>query len=213
MDVRIMSADDAASAIDTVVLGFAADPVSRWAWPHPHQYMSAMTPFAHAFAGAAFAHEGAFCTDDYIGVALWLPPGAHPDSDRMDEIMAVTASPSARTDGPAIFEQMAQLPSTRAALVSALHRRGPRVSGQGPRRFADGVCARALRRRQAARVSGIDKLTQHVPVPAPRLRGAWDDTGGLRAAHRADAAAGALRHARGRQTMTADATPPCLRIG
>jgi GNAT superfamily N-acetyltransferase len=107
MDVRIMSADDAASAIDTVVLGFSADPVSRWAWPHPHQYMSAMTPFAHAFAGAAFAHEGAFCTDDYIGVALWLPPGAHPDSDRMDEIMAVTASPSARTDGPAIFEQMA----------------------------------------------------------------------------------------------------------
>lgn len=107
MDVRIMSADDAASAIDTVVLGFAADPVSRWAWPHPHQYMSAMTPFAHAFAGAAFAHEGAFCTDDYIGVALWLPPGAHPDLDRMDEIMAVTASPSARTDGPAIFEQMA----------------------------------------------------------------------------------------------------------
>jgi GNAT superfamily N-acetyltransferase len=107
MDVRTMSADDAASAINTVVLAFATDPISRWAWPHPHQYMSAMTPFAHAFASAAFVHEGAFCTHDYAGVALWLPPGAHPDSDRMDEIMATTTSPSARTDGPAIFEQMA----------------------------------------------------------------------------------------------------------
>ena len=108
MNIRTMSADDAAAAINTVVLAFAADPVSRWAWPHPHQYMSAMTPFAHAFAGAAFAHDGAFCTSDYTGVALWLPPGTHPDSDRMDEIMAVTTSPSARTDGPAIFEQMAK---------------------------------------------------------------------------------------------------------
>jgi GNAT superfamily N-acetyltransferase len=108
MDVRTMSADDTASAISTVVLAFAADPVSRWAWPHPHQFMAAMPPFAHAFAGAAFAHEGAFCTNGYTGVALWLPPGGHPDSDRMDEIMAATASPSARADGPAIFEQMAK---------------------------------------------------------------------------------------------------------
>ena len=107
MDVRTMSAGDQASAIGTVVLAFAADPVSRWAWPHAHQFMAAMPPFAHAFAGAAFAHEGAFCTNDYTGVALWLPPGAHPDSDRMDELMATTTSPSARADGPAIFEQMA----------------------------------------------------------------------------------------------------------
>lgn len=107
MDVRTMSADDAASAVGTVVLAFTADPVTRWAWPHAHQFMTAMPPFVDAFAGGAFEHEGAFCTRDYTGVALWLPPGAHPDFDRMDEIMAATASPSAGADGPAIFEQMA----------------------------------------------------------------------------------------------------------
>ena len=108
MHVRTMSANDEAAAIDTIALAFAADPVSRWFWPHAHQFLTAMPPFIHAFAGTAFAQESAFCTSDHAGVALWLPPGAHPDSDRMDEIMASTASAVARADGPAIFEQMAK---------------------------------------------------------------------------------------------------------
>src|SRR5215471_6670047 len=42
LPVRTMTADDEGPAIETVVLAFAADPVMRWAWPHPHQYMAAM---------------------------------------------------------------------------------------------------------------------------------------------------------------------------
>jgi GNAT superfamily N-acetyltransferase len=103
-----MTADDAVPAIETVVLAFSADPVTRWAWPHPHQYMAAMPRFVRAFGGNAFAHGGAFCTNEYTGAALWLPPGVHPDEDRLDELMESTASPSARAEGSAIFEQMAK---------------------------------------------------------------------------------------------------------
>jgi GNAT superfamily N-acetyltransferase len=108
LDVKIMAADDEASAIETVVLAFAADPVTRWAWPHSHEYMAAMPKFIRAFGGRAFAHGGAYSTNEFTGTALWLPPGVHPDADRLGELMETTTSPSARADGPAIFEQMAQ---------------------------------------------------------------------------------------------------------
>jgi ribosomal protein S18 acetylase RimI-like enzyme len=106
--VRAMTADDEGPAIDTVVLAFAADPVTRWAWPHAQHYLAAMPKLVRAFGGNAFIHGGAYCTPDYTGAALWLPPGVHPDQDRLGEIIESTASPSARDEGPAIFEQMAR---------------------------------------------------------------------------------------------------------
>src|SRR5262249_37787542 len=81
--VRTMTAEDEGPALETMVLAFAADPVTRWAWPHTHQYMAAMPRFVRAFGGGAFAHGAAYCTNEYTGVALWLPPGVHPDRDRL----------------------------------------------------------------------------------------------------------------------------------
>ena len=107
MDVRTMTPDDEASAIATVVLAFVADLVTRWVWPHPRQFMAAMPKFVHAFGGRAFWHRSAYCTNEYIGAALWLPPGVHFDADQMGELMESTTSPSARAEGAAIFEQMA----------------------------------------------------------------------------------------------------------
>jgi hypothetical protein len=100
-----MTADDEVPAVETVVLGFAADPITRWVWPNAHQYLSAMPSFVRAFGGGAFAPGGAFCTDDYAGPALWLPPGFHPDGDRLDELMESTASAAAREAGPTVFER------------------------------------------------------------------------------------------------------------
>jgi ribosomal protein S18 acetylase RimI-like enzyme len=107
VDVRTMTEDDEASAIATVALAFVADPATRWTWPQPRQYLDAMPTFVHAFASGAFAHGGAFCTNGYAGVALWLPPGVRPDNERMGALMESTASPSARAAAPALFEQMA----------------------------------------------------------------------------------------------------------
>jgi len=58
--------------------------------------------------GEAFAHGTAYCTNDYAGVALWLPPGVHPDEDQMHDIMEGTTSPSAAAASPALLEQMAK---------------------------------------------------------------------------------------------------------
>jgi hypothetical protein len=94
LPVRTMTADDEGPAIAIMVLAFATDPVTRWAWPHPHQYMAAMPSYVRAFGGGAFAHGTAYCTNEYTGAALWLPPGVHPDEDRLGELMASTYSPA-----------------------------------------------------------------------------------------------------------------------
>jgi ribosomal protein S18 acetylase RimI-like enzyme len=107
LTVRTMTSTDQAQAIDTVLLAFAADPVARWTWPHPHQYVSSMPSQIRAFGGNAFTHGGAYCTDEYAGAALWLPPGVHPDEETLDEIMETTVSASIRGDARAVFEQMA----------------------------------------------------------------------------------------------------------
>ena len=86
-----MTADDEVAAVNTVVLGFSADPVTRWVWPRADQYLAAMPMFVRAFGGNAFARGGAYCTTDFAGAALWLPPGVHPDGDRLDALMESTA--------------------------------------------------------------------------------------------------------------------------
>ena len=108
MKVRTMTQDDENRAIDTVVLSFVGDPMTRWVWPEAQQYLAAMPRFVRAFGGAAFAQGGGFCSDEYAGAALWLRPGVHPDEKRLVELIESTAAPDAREAGGAIFEQMAK---------------------------------------------------------------------------------------------------------
>ena len=107
MNIRTMTPGDEFRAIDTIALAFTADPMTRWVWPNAHEYVSVMQSFVRAFGGAAFSNDGAFCSGQYAGVALWLAPGVHPDEAKLGELMETTASPAAREAGRAIFEQMA----------------------------------------------------------------------------------------------------------
>src|SRR5262245_49475817 len=102
--LRTTMAADEAAAIDTVVLAFAADPVARWCWPDPHKYLASMPSFTRAFGGGAFAHQAAFCSDDYAGVALWLPPNVHPEEDAVMAVIERTVAASIRDDLFTVFE-------------------------------------------------------------------------------------------------------------
>jgi ribosomal protein S18 acetylase RimI-like enzyme len=105
---RTMTADDEDPAVDTIMLAFAADPVTRWTWPHSHQYRGVMPRFVRAFGGRAFAQGSAYCTDGYAGAALWLPPETHPDEQAMEAIVDSTVSPALREAVVATFEQMSK---------------------------------------------------------------------------------------------------------
>lgn len=104
--VRAVSAADEAAAVDTIVLGFSSDPVTRWCWPDPHRYLTSMPVFVRAFAGKAFRRGGAYCTDDLTGAALWLPPGVHPDEQALGAILEGTLTSAVRADLLQMIEQL-----------------------------------------------------------------------------------------------------------
>ncbi len=106
--VRTTTQADETSAIDTIVLAFAADPFTRWCWPDPHQYLTSMPRLTRAFGGNAFAKRSAYCTADCGGAALWLPPQVHADEDALGELMEGTVSASTRGDLFMVVEQQAE---------------------------------------------------------------------------------------------------------
>ncbi|WP_148700013.1 GNAT family N-acetyltransferase [Candidatus Nitrososphaera evergladensis] len=98
--------NEAAAAIDVLVLAFSADPAARWAWPDPLQYLTHFPSFVKAFGGRAFTHGSAYYVDGYAGVALWLPPDVHPDEDELTTLLQRTVPEEIQKDALAVFEQM-----------------------------------------------------------------------------------------------------------
>ncbi len=104
--IRTATESDGAPVIDVVVLAFSGDPVARWSWPHPQEYLKHFPGFVKAFGGKAFSHGSAYCIDGYAGAALWLPPDIHPDDDALMTILQRTVPGPIQKDSLAVMEQM-----------------------------------------------------------------------------------------------------------
>lgn len=104
--IRTTTAADADRATDTIVLAFAGDPMLRWCWSEPSRYLTAIRPFIRAFAGASFDHGSAWCSDDFVGAALWLPPGVGSDEDAMVGLLQATVPATQQDDVFGVVEQM-----------------------------------------------------------------------------------------------------------
>jgi ribosomal protein S18 acetylase RimI-like enzyme len=105
-DVRTAKAEDQDRVVDAIVIAFARDPVARWLWPEPHQYLTHFGPFTKAFCGRAFEHDSAYHTVDFSAAALWLPPGVLPDDDAVDGVLERSIEPKRLKGAVALFEQM-----------------------------------------------------------------------------------------------------------
>jgi GNAT superfamily N-acetyltransferase len=90
----------------TLVVAFAADPVERWMYPEPQQYLSCFPKFLAAFGGQAFAEQTVWRLGEYSAVALWLPPGAEPDGDAITATLAATVSADKHDDVFAVLGEM-----------------------------------------------------------------------------------------------------------
>lgn len=101
------TASDRERAVNTLILGFAADPVARWIWPDPETYLKLMPRFAEAFGGRAFEEETAYVADSGRAVALWLPPKVEPDGEAMDTILSEGMRPEIAEDLEGFFKAMA----------------------------------------------------------------------------------------------------------
>jgi GNAT superfamily N-acetyltransferase len=107
-EVKSADANTRVIAISTIVLGFAADPMTRWVWPDPSAYLKMMPRFVNAFGGRAFAFGTADITEGVRAAALWLPPGVEPDEAEMGAIMEASLRPEIAGDIAGVMDGMAE---------------------------------------------------------------------------------------------------------
>jgi ribosomal protein S18 acetylase RimI-like enzyme len=108
--VEVASKNQRSKAMSTILLGFAADPVARFFFADPAQYLSAGPRFMEAFGGRAFDHGTAYVAEDCRAVALWLPPGVSPDEETMGAIAEeqIKLRPEIAATAEGVFEGMAR---------------------------------------------------------------------------------------------------------
>ena len=104
--VKTGTRSDEASVVAAIVLAFSTDPLARWCWPDPHEYLTHMSRFTIDYGGKAFEHESAYYIDGFLGGALWLPPDVHPDEDAVVALVQNTVAADKQEDLFGLLERM-----------------------------------------------------------------------------------------------------------
>jgi ribosomal protein S18 acetylase RimI-like enzyme len=104
--VKTVTPSGADQAVGAIVLAFSADPIARWFYPDPHEYLLHLPSFVRAFAGKAFEHNSAYYVDGYVGVALWLPPDVHADEKALVALLQRSIPEEKQQEIFAFIEQM-----------------------------------------------------------------------------------------------------------
>jgi len=104
--IRVVQAGDVPRAVSVQVTAFSADPVMRWLWPEPRDYLRSFPDLVHGFGGRAFGHDAAHVTDSFLGGTLWLPPGVTPDEAALERLTNETLPEPVRSEVLSVLEQM-----------------------------------------------------------------------------------------------------------
>ncbi len=93
INIRKATSLDYERVMNTVSFAFARDPVARWFYRQPHDFLTFWPKLVRAMGDPAFTHDSAWYAGDYTAAALWLPPGAEPDGEAIDALMAESIDP------------------------------------------------------------------------------------------------------------------------
>jgi ribosomal protein S18 acetylase RimI-like enzyme len=106
--IGIVDHAEAPRAVSVQMMAFSSDPVMRWVWPEPHEYLRHFPSLVRGFGGRAFENGTAYATGDFHGGSLWLPPGVAPDGDALDRLLKDTVGEPVRSEVSSILEQMGE---------------------------------------------------------------------------------------------------------
>jgi hypothetical protein len=111
-------------AVATLVLAFGTDPVARWMYYDPHQYLQHIPRLFRALATSSFEAGAAQRTNDGLGIAIWLPPGVHGDDAALEAVIAGSIAGEKQAEAATLFSRTKHeaLSANRAPLVSVADR-------------------------------------------------------------------------------------------
>lgn len=104
--IFIVGTEQVSAIIQTIVLGFANDPITRWCWPKAEAYLEAMPKYIMASGGRAFDNKSVYTVEGYRGAALWLPPGVEADEKALEQLVLDTVEPDKQTELGAAFKAL-----------------------------------------------------------------------------------------------------------
>src|SRR5215475_8542593 len=106
LEVSAIAGDEEVDhAIATLVLAFATDPVARWMYDDPHQYLLHIPRLFRALGTNSFKARAAERTSDGLGIALWLPPDVHGEDGPLERAIAESIIVEKQSEVAAIFER------------------------------------------------------------------------------------------------------------
>jgi ribosomal protein S18 acetylase RimI-like enzyme len=106
LSFSLVRGDEQASAFATLVSAFTDDPVERWLYPDPQQYLRHFPEFLAALGGKAFEEQTVWRLGEFSAVALWLPPGTEPDGDIITTVLTASVSAERHSDMFSVLQQM-----------------------------------------------------------------------------------------------------------
>ena len=97
-EVRAATPEEREWVLSTIEVAFINDPVLRFCWPRAKEYLTGIRQVANAMGGKAFDHDSAYLAPGFAGVALWVPPGVHPDLEPIGALMVETVDAALHAD-------------------------------------------------------------------------------------------------------------------
>ena len=88
-EVRAATSQERDWVLSTIEVAFINDPVMRFCWPRAKEYLTGIRHVANAMGGKAFDHGSAYLAPGFSGVALWVPPGVHPDLEPIGALICL----------------------------------------------------------------------------------------------------------------------------
>jgi ribosomal protein S18 acetylase RimI-like enzyme len=106
--IRKATISDQEQIVDLLVLAFNADPIERWLYPDPHEYLIKFPIFLRAFTAKSFESGNTYFVDGSIGAALWLPPNTHLHEESIITSLEQTIAEAKQADTFGTLEQMSR---------------------------------------------------------------------------------------------------------
>jgi ribosomal protein S18 acetylase RimI-like enzyme len=104
--IASVDTSEEASVIATLVSAFIADPVERWLFAEPLEYLTHFPTFVAAFGLGGFASQTVFRLGDFAAVAIWMPPGAEANGDAIVAALSESVPSDKHADTFSVLEQM-----------------------------------------------------------------------------------------------------------